>query len=440
VNPLRWNDLEAARATPQISLAQRKVFHTQTLRKTINLVSFPAANFLALPCYLLTKPIGLILKGDLSASDRFFVRPSPVGQMLKRLQPGTDVEATDDVVLYATFGRAADSGHWKIDVCGTVYGAGSVSLRKRLLLRLLQRVAKVQPTEAQRELFEQRIRAFVAPTERGKRVALRVADRVHTLQRRTRRNGQFRGSIRLSPADLDMLRDCGDLRDGLIKLDVLSSDGRATRSCVHAHLLDHEGISVISDIDDTIKVTDVHCRRALLENTFLREYETIDGMADVYRQWAQRGIAFHYVSSSPWQLYNSLAEMCQSSGFPGGSFHLRSFRLRDHMLRRILLIRRKGKAAVIRSLLKMFPRRQFILVGDSGEADPEIYAKVARKRRHQVAAIFIRQFPGRPLSTERMQKLYHELPAGTIRVFTCPSELPRDPAENTVRLATVAKS
>ena len=72
------------------------------------------------------------------------------------------------------------------------------------------------------------------------------------------------------------------------------------------------------------------------------------------KNWAKQDAAFHYVSSSPWQLYASLAEMCESEGFPCGSFHLRSFRLRDHMLRRLLLIRRHGKATVIKKLLKRF--------------------------------------------------------------------------------------
>jgi hypothetical protein len=344
--------------------------------------------------------------------------------MLKRLQPGTDVEATDHVVLYPTFGHLTQNGFWRIDVFGTVYGAGSVSLRKRILLRLLQRAAKVQPGEEQRELFEDRIREFIAPTERGKRVALRVADRVYSLQRRTKRNGRFRGSIRLSRAEVKQLRHSGDLSNGLLKLDVLSQDGEPTNFFVQAHLLDHQGVSVITDIDDTIKVTDVHCRRSLLTNTFLREFETIDGMSDVYQQWAAEGAAFHYVSSSPWQLYAPLAEMCETDNFPPGSFHLRSFRLRDHMLRRLLLIRRKGKAAVIRSLLKKFPRRRFVLVGDSGERDPEIYARVARKRPQQVAAIFIRQLAERPISGERLQKAFHGLPSDVVHLFRGSSELP----------------
>ena len=133
-----------------------------------------------------------------------------------------------------------------------------------------------------------------------------------------------------------------------------------------------------------------------------------------------KGAAFHYVSSSPWQLYEHLAEHLASEGFPTGSFHLKAFRLRDHLLRRILMLRRSGKLGVIRGLFKMFPQRRFLLVGDSGEHDPEIYRALARRYPQQVAGIFIRQLAGekdlrrryarafRRVDPRLILRLYHE--------------------------------
>lgn len=347
--------------------------------------------------------------------------------MLIRVESRTDVEASDHVVVYPTIGHLVDDGAaWRIDITGTVYEAGCESRRKRMLLNLLQRAAKVQPTAAEHELFESRIREFIAPTQRGKQVALRVGDRVYQLQRRTKRNGRFAGTVKLSAHELDQLRESGDLRGGVLELHVLSRDGSESNFSVHAHLLHDEGVSVVSDIDDTIKVSNVHSRRLLLERTFLREFESIDGMSTLYRHWANQGAAFHYVSSSPWQLYTPLAEMCDACEFPWGSFHLRSFRLRDHMLRRLLLIRRKGKAKVIQTLLKTFPRRRFILVGDSGEADAEMYGRLARKRPSQVAAIYIHLLDERSLHGERAAKAFRGIPESSIRTFRSPDELPTD--------------
>jgi phosphatidate phosphatase APP1 len=84
---------------------------------------------------------------------------------------------------------------------------------------------------------------------------------------------------------------------------------------------DDAGIIVISDIDDTIKITQVHDRKATLRNTFLEPFRPVPGMADLYNSWAQKtGAQFCYVSASPWQLYSPLADFIRSNGFPAGVF------------------------------------------------------------------------------------------------------------------------
>ena len=57
-------------------------------------------------------------------------------------------------------------------------------------------------------------------------------------------------------------------------------------------LLDTNGLSVISDIDDTIKETNVTQKRQLLRNTSLREFRAIDGMADFYARLRDAGRPF----------------------------------------------------------------------------------------------------------------------------------------------------
>jgi phosphatidate phosphatase APP1 len=65
-------------------------------------------------------------------------------------------------------------------------------------------------------------------------------------------------------------------------------------------------------------------------------------------------------------------------------------------------------------------------VGDSGEKDPEIYGRLARQHPRQITAICIRQLTARPISNERLQKTFRDLPEQSIRLFECPSELPND--------------
>jgi hypothetical protein len=336
----------------------------------------------------------------------------------------SDVKNHHSLVLYPSFGQLLEDGRtWNLYVHGVIFEPRQITLRKKLLLRMLRRLMKAHPHEFETELFQRRIRTFIAATERGKRVAVRIGARIHLLQKRSRRNGHFYGSVRLSVDRIRRLEEQGVVRDGWLHFDVLAQNGETRHSAGRCQLVGREGISVISDIDDTIKFTDVSSRRALLTNTFLREFVAIEGMAECYRRWAQQGAVFHYVSSSPWQLYDHLAELCDAAGFPAGSMHLRAFRLRDHMLRRMLLIRRKGKAAVIKSILASFPERRFVFVGDSAERDPEIYAAAARRFPRQTGKILIRQLRHREVDEERRQKLMRNTPPECWQFFESAHEI-----------------
>ncbi|GAB5368940.1 hypothetical protein AAMO2058_001362500, partial [Amorphochlora amoebiformis] len=80
---------------------------------------------------------------------------------------------------------------------------------------------------------------------------------------------------------------------------VAAPDGRVWASSVY--FVPPQGVSVISDIDDTIKVTQVRRRNQMFKNTFLKEFEPVSGMSSLYQYMANKGAAFHYVSNSPWQ-------------------------------------------------------------------------------------------------------------------------------------------
>jgi phosphatidate phosphatase APP1 len=255
----------------------------------------------------------------------------------------------------------------------------------------------------------------------GRQFAVAVDDQLHSLPKRSKRNGHFVGSIRL-PLALAEAQALADSSAGRLPLALYHEPDVAPIAQGEAFLLPDAGVSVISDIDDTLKHSHVACKRTLLTNTFLREFETIPGMADLFHRWSQAGAAFHYVSSSPWQLYSHLSDHLSSVGFPAGSYHLRAFRLRDHLIRRLLMLRRSGKASVIRNIVRMFPQRQFVLVGDSGEADPEIYGAVARKYPRQVAGIYIRQLEGSQKAA-RYQRAFRGIPYDSVRLYRDSSEL-----------------
>jgi phosphatidate phosphatase APP1 len=146
-------------------------------------------------------------------------------------------------------------------------------------------------------------------------------------------------------------------------------------------------------------------------------------MAEIYRRWSDLGGAFHYVSSCPWQLYRQVSDHLTEVGFPAGSYHLRSFRLRDHLIRRLLLFKRSGKKGIIYRILKMFPLRKFILVGDSGEHDPEIYGAAARRFPGQIQKIFIRNLHQADEPADRYERAFRQLPTTMFQLFDDPAEL-----------------
>ena len=118
--------------------------------------------------------------------------------------------------------------------------------------------------------------------------------------------------------------------------------------------------------------------------------------------------------------------------------HLRNFRLRDQLLKRVMMIRRRGKATAIHRMLKDLPDRKFILVGDSAEKDPEIYLKAWRRHPDQVKGIFIRDLKERPMIEERARKLVESSSDSICTIFKDAEDLARDatPVFSGLTLAT----
>ncbi|GMU42899.1 MAG: hypothetical protein AMXMBFR25_08850 [Lysobacterales bacterium] len=79
--------------------------------------------------------------------------------------------------------------------------------------------------------------------------------------------------------------------------------------------------------------------------------------------------------------------------------------------------------AVIAAPLAGFPRRRFLLVGDSDEADPEIYAEIARAHPTQVVGIRIRDVSGEGADAPRYAQSFAGLPATLWQVFAAAPEM-----------------
>jgi phosphatidate phosphatase APP1 len=169
---------------------------------------------------------------------------------------------------------------------------------------------------------------------------------------------------------------------------VLASENLSATQEVH--ITEARGISVISDIDDTVKHTDMLTgAREAFRNTFLRNLDdlVIDGVQSWFTKLADLGVQFHYVSNSPWQLFPTVSRFYSSAGLPAGSFHLKQY---SGMLQGIFEPVAERKKSTLDRIARDFPERRFILIGDSGEADLEVYLDFVRDNPGRVLGIFIR--------------------------------------------------
>jgi phosphatidate phosphatase APP1 len=151
-----------------------------------------------------------------------------------------------------------------------------------------------------------------------------------------------------------------------------------------------KGVSLISDVDDTIKHSSIGSgAREIFRNTFIRELGdlTIDGVKEWYNTMYDMGCRVHYVSNSPWQLFPVLASYFSLAGLPPGSYHLKQY---SGMLQGIFEPVAERKKGTLEKIMRDFPERKFILIGDSGEADLEVYTDVVLANPGKVLAIFIR--------------------------------------------------
>ncbi len=327
------------------------------------------------------------------------------------------IEPALQTILFSSYAYLHPSkSMWRIQVQGQAYRDRPLPFAKRFLLRGLTRALKLTPEQSQSELFRSRVRGFMATPETGKRFRVQHGLETFRIRQRSRRSGLFQGRFDLPIATLNRSTETGS------RLDIQLSP-----ECGHAigsiYLAGRSGVSIISDIDDTIKQTDVTSRTRMLTRTFVEEFESIGGMASLYQHWAEQGGMFHYVSSSPWQIYHPLEDFLENHDFPRGSMHLKWFRLRDEFFKRWRIIRRKSKAGVIAMMMKRMPYRKFLLVGDSGERDPEIYAKIARRFPQQVLGILIRDLQERPIDGKRLESLIKRLNSIPMTLFCEPSEI-----------------
>ena len=154
--------------------------------------------------------------------------------------------------------------------------------------------------------------------------------------------------------------------------------------------------SIISDIDDTILQTGVTSffKWKLLLNTLFRnpwKRKSFQNISSVYNEitanYTQSVSNIFYISNSPWNLQPYLMHFLRANKFPDGQLILRDASL---SLTKTEDIDRQNKYLEVMRILNLDNQHRFILIGDSGEIDADIYLKVAEEFPDRIIGIFIR--------------------------------------------------
>lgn len=212
----------------------------------------------------------------------------------------------------------------------------------------------------------------------------------------------------------------------IVVLDRLPHDGAEVRSTGQVLVPRTTAeFGIISDVDDTVIRTEATrllrmLRRTLLENARMRL--PFPGVAAFYRALydGASGAAenpIFFVSSSPWNLYPVLTEFLEHQQIPLGPLMLRDWGISERGVLPTSHV--EHKLGVIRQILDCYPALPFILIGDSGQEDPEIYRDVVHTYRGRVRAVYIRNVTSVLARTEAIGRLAEEVKqAGSVLLLS----------------------
>ncbi|MHC5225370.1 phosphatidate phosphatase App1 family protein [Ignatzschineria sp. LJL83] len=296
-------------------------------------------------------------------------------------------------------------------------------------------VTKTDLTPAEYDRLYEMTQLFRVDSERGKELQITLAGKDYALPK-TARTGRTSTTIEVemeNPKDSNRLQNNSVISFQMIDPRNAQEDGKdnieqeaAEKNLItgKAYFSAKSGISIISDIDDTIKDSDVLDTKNLLKQTFIEPFVAVDSMRHWYQRIAKNNrISFHYLSSSPIQLYPALQEFMDQEQFPKGSIHLRE----STTWRSVVPMGKaseKHKRQNIEKLLMVYPNRTFVLIGDSGEKDPEIYAEIMKDYPSQIQCIFIRNVTDETMDNERFKTLFANIDSQKWHLFTEPNQVP----------------
>jgi phosphatidate phosphatase APP1 len=173
---------------------------------------------------------------------------------------------------------------------------------------------------------------------------------------------------------------------------------------------------IVSDVDDTVMISHATqtfrklrlmlFKNALTRNAFSNVGLFYQGLAEGKDKLENN--PFFFVSSSEWNLYDLLEDFFTFNKIPKGVFLLRTLTYSIYKFWKSGGGSHEHKYDKIKLLMEFYPHSGFILIGDSGQHDPEIYSRLALDFPHRVEVIYIRTIRSKSY-LEKEENLYKKL-------------------------------
>ena len=276
--------------------------------------------------------------------------------------------------VHARIERRLSGRGWKPTLTPYVgYGApGWVRVMCRLLLK------RPEPHPRRRDATVRGWRHFVTAAVTEAEVVVEVGSHRHVL--RTDRGGYIDAVVRS-----DLPAGWGEIK--------LSADD-ATPVTAPVQVIGPDVMfGIISDVDDTVIVTSLPRPFVAAWNTFVLDEHaraSVPGMAVLYERLARAhpGAPVIYLSTGAWNTAPALTRFLQRHLFPQGTLLLTDWGPTPDGWFRNGGAHKRGQ---LERLAKEFPHVRWLLIGDDGQLDPQLYSEFVQSHPHNVAAVAIRQ-------------------------------------------------
>ncbi|KAF3282244.1 hypothetical protein TWF970_001657 [Orbilia oligospora] len=339
----------------------------------------------------------------------------------------SNVDVNDLIWLHTTtaFQR---NGVWWTEFNASFFHGDSGNHPSKLVAEIARLIGITEDDKETREIVAKRAKLFLRKTIIGRKLNVQIE------------NGQVvalpgSGSSGISAKELPISFATAPKGGDIVKLcGILPANAKYGPVETDMIVADPEGWAVISDIDDTIKVTDTLSMKSLLVHTFAEEPTPTPGFPDFYKHLDKvlDKPAWFYISASPYNLYPFLLSFIKAN-YPFGQPILRdmSWMSVAGLMASVSTGTQEYKTMEIRKLIgQWLPKRKYICIGDSTQTDPETYVEMYKAFPEAIKVIWIRVVTGvdeaeekKKNSAERFEKAFKDVPKEVWKTFHDVSEL-----------------